>query len=470
MKKIFPIIIMAVVAMLLTTTACINDEYTTSASDVLTFSTDTVTFDTVITQQGTPTKQFIVYNRSSKQVKISSIKVAGNDNGRFFINVDGVKGSEFHDVDIRGGDSIYVFVECKVNATENLADLLEVTDSIQFVTNGVAQHVVLKAWGQDVNIIHGDTLKEDLQLTAEKPYVIYDTLTVPQGVTLTIDPGAQLLFHKGALLRVYGQLLARGTAEQNIVMRGDRLDKVVGDISFDIMSGQWGGIVFGYGSYGNEMTYVVMRSSEIGIHCSSTDPQQRTLYLLNSVIHNSSSSLLTSLNARIDAEGTEFSDAADGVVHIIGGTARFVNCTLANYYLFAAISEPIVNVWKSHETEQVLPLTCYLDNCVIYGLAKDINAGVLDDYDVYLRNCLLKSAGSDDAHFINCVWEGDPKFYTVREDYIFDYRLHNGSDAIGRGDRSLCPESARYDRYGNDRYSSDAIDLGAYVWIPEPEE
>ncbi|MDO4510926.1 MAG: hypothetical protein Q4B68_03800, partial [Bacteroidales bacterium] len=66
---------------------------------------------------------------------------------------------------------------------------------------------------------------------------------------------------------------------------------------------------------------------------------------------------------------------------------------------------------------------------------------------------------------------GDPKFYVNREKYIFDYRLMNESDAIARGDRSLCPESARYDRYGNDRFASgSATDLGAYVWIPGKAE
>ena len=59
--------------------SCINDDFATSASDVLAFSTDTVTFDTVVTRQGTPTKQFIVYNRGSKQLNISSIKIAGNE-------------------------------------------------------------------------------------------------------------------------------------------------------------------------------------------------------------------------------------------------------------------------------------------------------------------------------------------------------------------------------------------------------
>ena len=467
MKHLSYLIVCVLVA-LTTLTACIDDSYTTSASDVLTFSTDTVTFDTVVTQQGTVTKQFIVYNRAKKQVNISSIKVAGNPNGRFYINVDGVKGEEFHDVDIRGGDSIFVFVECKVNES-NAEEPLAVKDSIIFVTNGVKQHVLLTAWGQDVVTIHGDTIREDLHLTADRPYVIYDTLVVAEDVTLTVDPGAQLLFHKGAMLRVYGRMLAVGTAEYPITLRGDRMDNVVGDISFDIMPGQWGGVVFGYGSYDNEWAYVTMKSSEIGMHCSSTDPDQRTLHLLNCVLRNSSTSVLTSLNAQIFAEGTEFSDCADGVVHFIGGNVRLVNCTLANYYLFAAPSEPIVNVWKSHATETVLPLEVYLDNCVIHGLAKDINAGVLDDYEVYLRNCLLRSEGTNDTRFINCVWAGDPKFYTVREDYIFDYRLHNESDAIGCGDPSLCPESARYDRYGQDRFARTDLDLGAYVWTPDPE-
>ena len=52
---------------------------------------------------------------------------------------------------------------------------------------------------------------------------------------------------------------------------------------------------------------------------------------------------------------------------------------------------------------------------------------------MYMRYCLFKSSGTNDAHFINCVWEGDPCFLTVREDYIFDYRLGNESDAIGKG-------------------------------------
>ena len=70
MKNFLNILLVTSLAMMMLT-ACINDDYTTSSNDVLTFSADTVSFDTVVTQQGTPTKQFVVYNKSNKQVSIS---------------------------------------------------------------------------------------------------------------------------------------------------------------------------------------------------------------------------------------------------------------------------------------------------------------------------------------------------------------------------------------------------------------
>ena len=44
--------------------SCIEDGFTTASTDVLAFDTDTIAFDTVITLQGTATKQMVVYNKS----------------------------------------------------------------------------------------------------------------------------------------------------------------------------------------------------------------------------------------------------------------------------------------------------------------------------------------------------------------------------------------------------------------------
>ena len=54
-------------------------------------------------------------------------------------------------------------------------------------------------------------------------------------------------------------------------------------------------------------------------------------------------------------------------------------------------------------------------------------------------------------------------FYTVREDYIFDYRLRDTSPAIGAANPAFIP-SAATDFYGTPR--GNTPDLGAYVYVP----
>lgn len=471
MKKIL-YILLSIATMVTALSSCINDDFTTSSSDLLSFSTDTVAFDTVITQKGTATKQFIIYNKAKKQINISSIKVAGeSSDAKFFLNVDGTKGKEFHDIEIRGEDSIYVFVEAYIDHLSK-DEPTEAKDRIELVTNGVTQHVVLTAWGQDVIVMRGDTIKQDTHLTSDRPYLVYDSLTVMPGVTLTIDPGTSLLFHDNAWLKSLGTVKAIGTAEKPITLRGDRLDKVVAQIPFDIMSGQWGGVALC--GAGNDWRYVDMRSSSWGLQVYGSDPSVQSLYLLNCVIHNSAGYGFLSANAWVEAEGTEFSDAADDVFAAIGGKIRLTNCTLANNYLFSPNnSGKISNICliERDEAGTYSTLDCVIANCVSHGLYYDINdiASDLSNTNVWIHNTLFKSDGKDDSHFFNNVWKGDPKFYVNREKYIFDYRLRNGSDAIARGDKSMVPERARYDRYGQDRFAREGVDLGAYVWMPSDD-
>lgn len=474
-SRIYLLIVAALLAISSLLSSCIEDGFTTSPNDVLAFNMDTVAFDTVITLQGTATKQMIVYNRSPKQINISSIKVAGlASKGHFHLNVDGIRGDEFQNVEIRGNDSIYIFIEARLDEMEQDEPTF-IEDRLEFVTNGKSQEVTLTAWGQDVVRVFGDTISRSRHFNANKPYLIYDTLFVAEDATLTIDAGATLLFHDKAAMRCAGRMLANGTAEEPITFRGDRLDRVVGEISFDIMSGQWGGVIFTPPTMGNVLKHVIMKGSSIGMHCMAYgDTTRCALKLINCVLTNSASTCLAAATCYVQAIGTEFSDAAEEVVYLAGGKMMMSQCTFANYYLFKAPSFPIVNVYDvEYEDGTIGKIKAYFDNCIMYGLAREINEGDLEGFDVYLRYCMLKSDGKDDNHFINCVWNADAEqgpFLTVRDDYLFDYRLRNESDAIGKGNPALCPPEARYDRYGNDRLASGAVDLGAYVWIPQAEE
>ena len=105
-----------------------------------------------------------------------------------------------------------------------------------------------------------------------------------------------------------------------------------------------------------------------------------------------------------------------------------------------------------------------ISNSIIYGNGTEISHGNLTDTAITLRYCLLKSEGSNDDNFISCIWGKDPLYYTVREEYIFDYRLKNGSPAIGAGHPEYTLPEAEFDRYGLPRGSQP--DMGAYVYVP----
>lgn len=459
---------------LLAATSCIEDGFTTGSGDILAFSNDTLSFDTVFTGEATATKRFLVYNRHKKQLRIERIFLSGAPEGaRFFLNVDGRSGDEFSNIEVRGEDSIFVFVEAHVDETNaNLP--FDVFDHLNFVTNGVQQTVVIRAAGQNAIKVNDWHITQNTTLSTDRPYRIMDSIVVENNAVLNIPAGTILYFHDKASLKVRGSLVAKGDAGHPVRFRGDRLDKVAGSIPFELMSGQWDGIRFEAGSFDNEMSHVVMQSSATGISvdsCGNLD--RRKLHLHNSILHNSSGSVLKAAHAWIDAEGCEFSDAKNGVVDLTGGRHAFNNCTFANYYLFDAVTSPILTLGYVMPDEKIYEnplMEASFNNCVVYGNAGDISIGDLSGSSVMLRNCLLRSKGTDDANFISCIWGGDPKFYTVRDQYIFDYRLKNESDAIGKGDPSLCPDNARFDLYGNDRFSLGTLDLGAYVWIPQTDD
>ena len=454
-------------------TGCISDDFTTSPSHILTFSTDTVSFDTVFTDIGTPTARLKVYNRAKKSINISSIRFKKADSN-FTVNVDGVSGSSFSDVEIRGGDSIFIFIECFIPETAEKRPAL-VEDELLFQTNGVEQSVLCEAWGQNVTRLRGVTLEKDMTLTAEQPYVIFDTLRVEKGATLRIEPGAQVLFHDKGFLDVKGTLAAIGKPGKMIDIRGDRLDNVLPDVGYDILAGQWGGIRLDAESFDNRMEYVDMRSTVSGLTVDScANLERRKLLLVNSWLHNSQGKALESKYAWVDAYGCVFSEAAEAVVSLTGGRHQFVQCTLANNYLFSAISQPLLSLYHclpEHTEENGLPLMrASFENSIIYGLAADINEGDLTGSDVFLRYVLLKSTGENDANFIDCLWGEDPLFYTVREDYYFNYRLKADSPAIGAGNPSYVGEICRYDMDGFDRLADGNPALGAYVYRPEEEQ
>jgi len=452
--------------------SCIEDGFSTSPSDQPVFSTDTLRMGVIFTEEPSPTSRFKVYNPHTKSLSISDIRLSGENAGYFRLNVDGISGNSFSNVEIRSKDSIFVFVEATLpEVSANVPTAVEA--KLDFTTNGVVSSVVLRADGQNVRRIRAQTIETDTHFDATLPYQIFDSLVVAPGATLTLGPGTGLCFHDKAELIVRGTLLSEGTVERPVTMTGDRTGNVVADISFDIMSRQWEGVYFAPTSKGNKLSHTDIRNTQYGLAIEGDGSNETSaLVLHNCRLHNSAGLVLEAVHTAVEATGCEFAEGGAGLVYLHGGNHKFNHCTLANNYLFAAISGPALAFGHVSADEKTgfddgsaLPyLSADITNSIIYGLGADLSHGDLADTSVRIHRCLLKSEGEDDDNFTECIWDSDPLYYTVRSDYFFDYRIKPESPAIGAADPAF---AAPADAYGNER--GVAPDLGAYVFT-EPEE
>lgn len=473
--RLFPILLLSIFSVIagLFSTSCADIDFSTNPSHVLSFSTDTMSFDTIFTQIGSSTRELKVYNRNKQALKIQSIRLGNAQVSGFYINVDGMKGTAFQDVELLGNDSLSIFVEANINPQSSNSPIL-VLDSIIFITNGKTQDVKLSAYGQDIDILHGRILTADTTLTGIKPILIYDSLVVAPNVTLTMNEGVTLHFHNKARMRVKGRLIANGTMERQVTLRGDRTDRLFPNLPYDYLAGQWDGLSFDKDSYENVLNYVSFRGSSQGIQLDSSEYSKRKITLSNSIIHNSSGNLFSAVNCNIVAWNCQFSNAGGAVLYLQGGIYEFSHCTFANYYSFDIIWSPIL-VLCNYEmiNSAIIPYPIEkadFNNCIIYGNANDIDLIRPKDAEVDLQHkfnhCLLKSNGEDDANFINTLWKSNPLFLETGKNYLYDFRLNPKSVARKTGDPQIANRYP-FDILGNPRNNNEAPDLGAYQCMDE---
>ena len=126
--------------------ACNKDILNTSPDFKLTFSNDSIIFDTVFTSLGSATHRLKVYNRGNSKIKISDIRLEKGAASDFRINVDGEATFDKQNVVIRGGDSLFIFARVTIDPN-NVANPFVVEDRLIFNINGNEQSVKLIAWG-----------------------------------------------------------------------------------------------------------------------------------------------------------------------------------------------------------------------------------------------------------------------------------------------------------------------------------
>lgn len=483
MKKLaISIIVFFTILFPLAFIACDNldENFSTNPNHRLAFSVDTLSFDTVFTSIGSATRQFMVYNRNSKPLLIQDITLAGAGKTGFRINVDGRKGEHFTDIQIQEKDSLYIFVEVTVNPNDKDQPIL-IGDSVLFTTNGNRQSVRLEAYGQDVNLYKGGTtIKENTQLTAARPYLVYDSLVINPGITVEIEKGAIFYMHDTtAKIINYGTLIARGTLEEPILFRGDRLDDIIPAVlPYDCAPAQWGGIIFQPESYDNILDHVIMRNGKTGLTFRESSPERSKLKMNNSQITNMSENLFKATNCHIEVVNSELSNAGGNLAMLTGGRYSFIHCTLANYITLVKRNDVCLTLSNTLDN-QTFPLDASFDNSIIDGSfsPKQGEIHILTDKETGMNyrfnHCVIKSNGENDEQFTNVLFGSSPSYRrkgTNENEYRFDFHPDSLTTlGVGKADLSV---SRQYpvDRCGNSRLTENGPAIGAYEFIPKENE
>lgn len=451
---------------------------------VLSFSSDTVVFDTVFTTVGSVTRQFKVYNRSADRVRIESIALAGGTQSKYRINVDGRPGVSFTNIDIEGNDSLFVFVEVTLDPN-NAATPVMVTDSVVFTTNGIMQDVDLAACGWDAIFYYPTAYLEGLGAysivacnttwTNAKPIVIYGWAVVDTDCNLTVTEGTNVYIHKNSGMLVYdgGSMQVVGTKDLPVTFASDRLDEFYRD-----QAGEWDRILFFKGSRNNSINHAIIKNGSIGIQVndpfnneSTTDAQ---LTISNTRVVNMSAVGLLCYGSHVRAYNTVFGSAGQHSAALVyGGKYDFRHCTFGNSWVTGNRQTPLllINNWFEFEegvTGNALT-DAYFGNCIIWGsneteLGLDPLAGTT--FNPQFERCLIRAKTDDvdmtDAQrFINTVLNQNPNFIDAIEknDFALD-TLSAAKDKASTTVTSSLPE-LNTDLFGTSRYNDLGPDIGA---------
>jgi hypothetical protein len=478
-----------------------EEELLTSSSARLGFSTDTLTFDTVFTQIGSATRRFTIRNGNDGKVRISNIALKNGDESNFRFNVDGVPGPQVRDLEIRGNDSAFVFVEVTVDPN-NQSSPLVIFDALTFELNGNRQEVVLEAWGQDAYYYRPTQrptgfpalsflseyedyfpISTQIELPNDKPHVIFGYLVIDSLVNLTIPEGTQIHLYDGAGFWAYrgSNLKVKGSRDNEVVFQGYRLESF-----YDEQPGQWDRIILNESPEDHVFEHAIIKNGFIGISAEyfflGGPPQvaSNKVHLYNTEITNMQGVGMLIRNYNSLVENCLITNAQNQLVATLGGgEQRFIHSTLANYWSFGNRQEESfyaanafqIQVSATEAIEVIGDQSVYFGNSIIYGPNREelgydtIDGGTLT---VSMDHCVVKTelTDSDVNWFVNTELNPEtpfgffnPIFSTTNG--VDAFQLHNESAARDKGSLTIT-DTLQTDLAGNIRDAQP--DLGAYEY------
>ncbi len=457
----------ALILALITTNGC--KKFKGFSKENLSFTSDTLVFDTVFTTIGSTTKNFRIHNKENKAVKIEEIELMGGANSFFRINMDGIQGTLIKNIEIPAKDSLYCFVEVTLSVNNQTLPMV-VEDSIRFRTNGKDQYVKLVVWGQDV-YYHYSNIPAGIFDTTEgtwpndKPHLIYGAAFVDSAKTLNILAGTKIFMHGKSILWNYkGTLNIDGDYNNKVEIRGDRLESFYEDVA-----NSYYGIYF-QKALPSSIDNLDMKNANVGIHVDSKDPVAvgTTLTIKNTEINNSGSfgillfdnPIVTGENILVHHSGIH------SLIVLQGADFNFNHCDFLGYGTgdFQNASVGLKNYFTNAQgttTISSIPQGTFT-NCVLYGsgeeqLVFDTISAVGVDLNFSFRNCVIKNPSSSNPFFQLCQFNENPNFINTSSN---DFKFSLPSSLSNTGNVGF-PTSTGSDLLNTIR-SFTASDVGCY--------
>lgn len=424
--------------------SCRKDSFITSPDARVTLSADTLKFDTLFVSAGSTYRTLKIINANDQQLKLSSLKLMGGSSSVYKMNVDGIVGTEFSNLDIAAHDSLYIFVQVNVNpGSGNLPFIIR--DSIQISYNGRNRLVQLEAWGQNAHFFRDKVVNAPETWNNDLPYVILGSLLVNTNQTLTINKGCRIYVHADAPIIISGTLVVNGLKDtaDRVYFSGDRMDEPYMD-----HPASWPGIYFLAGSKDNVLNYVTVRNAYQAIGLIDPSPNANPKLLLNEcVIDNAYDAGIIALNSSIRARNCLVTNCGRNIYLAKGGDYQFTHCTVATWAnRFIEHKDPVLMV-SNYADNVSANLNAVFRNCIFWGenglvndeviVAKNGNTvfSVLFDYNLWKvqtapANSTINQAINNQAPLFDSI-------NTSRNYY--DFRLQSSSPAINKGTGTAIP-------------------------------
>lgn len=514
------------VGILVSLTSCRKDFDFETSNGGLEFSRDTVYLDTVFSKTGSSTYELKVYNRSNKDIKIPSIRLAKADS-KYRMTVDGMTGINnrvFNDVELLAKDSLYIFIETTVDIVDADPTDFLYTDQILFGNGTSQQKVELVTLIQDAYFIYpnrvgtvydsieygfdelgevtrvvGRDLQENHPINGDeytwkndKPYVVYGFASVPNNKTLTVNAGARIHFHaesgiivqEGGTLKVNGAPSTTAALENEVIFEGDRLEPGFSDVP-----GQWETVYFREGSKNHTLNHLTIKNALVGIMAINNfeDP----IAINNTKIYNSAAYGLLAQHAKIDATNLVINSNSRGIASLalqLGGSYNFTHCTINNERSTSShVSVQLSNyILDANNQPIAFDLTAAnFNNCIIYGSNSRqllISKNDTKQFEFKFDHCLIKfdKAGNsqlinhpeyqfeDGIHYIgNLIARNSSEF---KPDFLDtqNNKLNIGDNSAAKGAANFNFSTGTFDILGNTR--TNPSDIGAYNFAVFVEE